>query len=190
MILTTTQVTLLNEYFALFQRATIANWNYLLAPDAGATFETYGYSTVYHIYQTQDLIASMFKIVGSYYSLSNQSLDRFEYFYTDNQQQAIAPVVMDVTYFAQRSNIFDFALPFDASLVTERYFLTNSTDIGPFNPDPMANSLRKNDSLQTYIHYVNTITISLSVKNFNYARDMRSCITWDVTSKQRMEMDI
>lgn len=57
-ILTTTHVVLLNTYFAPFNRANVATWNYLLTPRSNPASDTFGSITTHHMYQVCSLLSS------------------------------------------------------------------------------------------------------------------------------------
>eukprot|EP00461_Guttulinopsis_vulgaris_P007516 UN07565 len=55
-IVTTLQVILLNTYFAPFNRANIATFEYLLTPRSNPSGDTFGTESTWHIYQVDDLL--------------------------------------------------------------------------------------------------------------------------------------
>ncbi len=176
-ILTTTQVVLLNTYFAPFNRANVATWNHLLAPKDGPS-EVFGSSTTYFMYRVPDVVDHVKQVMETYHAMQNTSVDYFEFFYENGDPTKPLPVQLSVSSFSQGPSIFDLSVPFDQDVETKVFRLYGPGDIGPFDESKPA--LRDHHELNTYVHCIRNFELSFAVRNYELAGNTRLCFKWDV----------
>lgn len=153
LILSTLQVVMCNIYVDPYLNANADNFDFILSPPALlptalASAVSVGDSNQFYIYYASDFVGLINATVQLYSTLSNVTLDRFEYIPGTEIQ-------MVVDSYTDGVDVFNSTLPYSSEVSTSIYSI-NSTYLGPL-------SLLDDQALLDYVHSILKARIEFSV---------------------------
>jgi len=157
-ILSTSQVKILNNYIIPYQRAAKEDWqSYLVLPDIYQNNYGFGDDLSFRIYEISWLIKQLEYTTQQYYDIENITVGTYSLL---KENAVVVPPRMTMNVFASGMDVFDINTKFNNTIKTDVYDLTMDY-LGPF-------TYLSGVDLINYVHSINEFKIEFSVENDLY----------------------
>ncbi|MES1915583.1 MAG: hypothetical protein MHM6MM_007507 [Cercozoa sp. M6MM] len=182
-VLTTLQVLLWNSQVTPFQRAQRQNWQRVLPLEGLEPEDEMAAIQDYTLFTVQQVVEQVDQTLRTFWQAPNQSIDFFDFVYTDANHTVLPPRIEASIYEAGK-DIFDIRTPFDNSVRQEEWTLQNKNDRGPFAaPSDIENDPAEFARVRDQLRVMRDFSVQFEVRNFLIRGNSRTCFHETVTQK-------